>query len=118
MHEIFIFKKITQNFIANVGTPFMMLPTLNWEGKVISGNCTVARFLAEKHGTSAQLNCPIQLIINDRRICAIGLGGKNDVENAEIASYVEGLDDIFVRLIAYYFEEDETAKVPRARPSV
>ena len=41
----------------------------------------------------------------------VGLAGSNDLENAEVASFIEAVDDIWVRMITYFFEPDEAVKV-------
>lgn len=41
----------------------------------------------------------------------IELSGANNLENSEVSSIVEGVDDIWIRMIAYFFETDEVAKV-------
>ena len=42
---------------------------------------------------------------------AIGLAGSNDLENAEVASYIEAVEDIWVRLFAYFLEPDAAVQV-------
>ena len=39
------------------------------------------------------------------------LAGANCSENAEISSIVEGVDEVWIRLITHFFETDEAVKV-------
>lgn len=40
-----------------------------------------------------------------------GLAGNNDVENAEIFGVIDATEDIWAKLIAYFYETNEDAKV-------
>ena len=45
------------------------------------------------------------------------MSGSNNLENAAVSSIVEGVDEIWIRMIAYFFETDEAAKVKKGFPS-
>ena len=69
-------------------TPFGVLPMLEVDGKQFSGSMIIGRYLAEQHG----------------------LAGENPIENAQIASTVDAVNDIAQELGKYWFEKDETRK--------
>ena len=70
-------------------TPNGVLPILEVEGKTIGGTIPIVRFVAERHG----------------------LAGSNDLENAEIASIMDLISDLFWAYArAYFIEKDETRK--------
>lgn len=76
-------------------TPFGQLPILEVAGKQITGSVPIARYLAEEHG----------------------LAGDNTLENAQLASINDVLQDIQNHLfkINYFFEKDEAKKTARAK---
>ena len=69
-------------------TPFGTLPVLVEDGKQLGGSTTIARYLAEK----------------------FGLAGANAVENAEIASIVDTINDVTQEMGKAHFEKDEGRK--------
>ena len=69
-------------------TPNGCLPMLEVEGKTLSGSIPLARFVAERHG----------------------LAGSNDLENVEIASIMDCLNDLTQAFMKAIFERDETRK--------
>ena len=69
-------------------TPYGSLPVLEVDGKMLAGSGVIARFLAER----------------------FGLAGSNDFENAEIASIIDTGGDLAQKMLAAFFEKDETKK--------
>lgn len=41
----------------------------------------------------------------------IGLAGGNELENAEIFGLIDATEDLWMKLIIYFYETDETKKV-------
>ena len=69
-------------------TPTGKLPILEVDGKTLYGSGPIGRFLGER----------------------FGLGGSNDLENAEIAGFLDFFDDFFKKTFPYFMEKDETKK--------
>ena len=69
-------------------TPYGSLPVLEVDGKMLASSGVIARFLAER----------------------FGLAGSNDFENAEIASIVDTVGDLFLKLLRQFLEKDEAKK--------
>lgn len=69
-------------------TPFGVLPVLEEDGNQLGGSIVIARHLAERHG----------------------LGGKNALENAQIANVVDAVSDFNQEMMKVWFEKDETRK--------
>ena len=69
-------------------TPTGVLPILEVDGKQLTGNLVIQRFLAER----------------------LGLAGTNDVENAEIAGIVDVLEDFWNSMLKAHFERDAEKK--------
>jgi glutathione S-transferase len=70
-------------------TPNGVVPILEVDGKTIGGTVPIVRLVAERHG----------------------LAGSHDLENAEIASIMDLIGDLFMAYSkAYFFEKDETRK--------
>ena len=70
-------------------TPNGSVPILEVGGKTLGGSFPIARLVAERHG----------------------LAGSNDLENAEIASIMDLLGDLFLAFVrAHFLEKDETRK--------
>lgn len=69
-------------------TPTGCLPILEVDGKPLTGSGPITRFLAER----------------------FGLAGSNDFETAEIAGIVDVLTDCFLKLIPWFYEQDEEKK--------
>ncbi|XP_070555868.1 hematopoietic prostaglandin D synthase-like [Ptychodera flava] len=68
--------------------PFNRLPTLEVDGAVLSESCTVARFLARKHGLYAD----------------------DALSQARIDMVADVVDDIYSKLQAMFLEKDEAKK--------
>lgn len=66
-------------------TQLGILPTAEFDGKTLSGNATIARYLAEKHG----------------------LAGATPIENAELFSIVECVEDLWLKISSFFWEKDE-----------
>ena len=75
--------------------PFETLPVLEEDGKVLSGNLPIARYLAEK----------------------FGLAGSNEWENGEVASVVDFALDLQQRMFKGHFEKDEARKAEIVKES-
>ena len=69
-------------------TPTGQLPILEVDGKTLYGSIPICRFLGER----------------------FGLGGSNDLENAEIAGLGDFLHDFFMKFYPMFFEKDEEKK--------
>ena len=69
-------------------TPTGQLPILEVDGKTLYGSRPIGRFLGER----------------------FGLGGSNDLENAEIAGFLDFFDDFLKKTYPYFMEKDETKK--------
>ena len=69
-------------------TPYGSMPVVEIDGKRYAGSGPLARYLAEQ----------------------FGLGGSNAIENLEIASISDVLDDLFMKMVTFFFEKDETRK--------
>ena len=69
-------------------TPFGKLPVLEMDGKMLGGSQVIARYIAEKHG----------------------LAGSNDFETAFIASVVDAISDLLVKVAQFMHEKDECRK--------
>jgi len=68
--------------------PFGQMPVLEVEGKQFSQSISICRFLSKK----------------------VGLAGSNDLENLEIDSIVDTINDFRIKLIAVHHEPDEAKK--------
>ena len=69
-------------------TPFGTIPVLDIDGKLLAGSGPIARYLAEE----------------------FGLAGSNAVENCELASLYDVMDDLFAKLVSFFLEKDEARK--------
>ena len=69
-------------------TPTGQLPILEVGGKTLYGSRPICRFLGDR----------------------FGLGGSNDLENAEIAGFIDFFDDFLKKVFAIFYEKDETKK--------
>ena len=69
-------------------TPTGHLPLLEVDGKTLTGSRPINRFLGER----------------------LGLAGRNDLENAEIAGIIDFLEDFIMHLFPYFMEKDEAKK--------
>ena len=69
-------------------TPFGSIPVLDVDGKLLAGSGPIARYLAEE----------------------LGLAGSNAIENCELASLYDVMDDLFAKLAGFFFEKDEARK--------
>ena len=69
-------------------TPYGSMPVLDIDGKLLAGSGPIARYLAEE----------------------LGLAGSNAVENCELASLYDVMDDLFAKMATFFFEKDETKK--------
>ena len=69
-------------------TPFGTMPVLDIDGKLLAGSGPIARYLAEE----------------------LGLAGSNAIENCELASLYDVMDDLFAKLAGFFFEKDEARK--------
>lgn len=69
-------------------TPHGGLPVLEIDGKLLAGRGPIQRYLAEEYG----------------------LAGTNALENAEIASNYDVIEDLVHRIMLYVHEKDETRK--------
>ena len=69
-------------------TPFGYLPTLEVNGEVLGGSGPIARFVAEKHG----------------------LAGSNAIENVKLAGIKDVLDEVVLKMLKAYFENDRAMK--------
>lgn len=72
------------------GTPLGIVPVLEYgeNRRTLSGNGAIARYLAEKHG----------------------LDGTSSEENAQLFAIVECVEDLWVRIAAFFWEQDEQRK--------
>ena len=61
------------------------MPVLDIDGKLLAGSGPIARYLAEE----------------------LGLAGSNAIENCELASLYDVMDDLFAKLLRFFFEKDE-----------
>lgn len=68
--------------------PFGTMPVMDMDGKRLSGSVVIARYLAE----------------------AYGLAGSNALENAEVASVVDAVNDLTREMLQVFFEKDENKK--------
>ena len=69
-------------------TPFGAMPVLDIDGKIYGGSGPIARYVAEQHG----------------------LAGSNPVENFELATINDVIDDLVIRIMIQYYEKDEKKK--------
>ena len=69
-------------------TPYGSMPVLDIDGKLLAGSGPIARYVAEE----------------------FGLGGSNAIENCELASLYDVLEDLFMKMVQFHFEKDETRK--------
>ena len=69
-------------------TPYGGMPVLEIDGKLYAGSGPIARYVAEQHG----------------------LAGSNALENFEIASLYDVIEDLLLRMMLFRFEKDETKK--------
>ena len=69
-------------------TPFGSMPVLDIDGKLFAGSGPIARYLAEE----------------------LGLAGSNAIENCELASLNDVMDDLFEKLVTFFLEKDEARK--------
>ena len=69
-------------------TPFGSMPVLDIDGKLYAGSGPIARYVAEAHG----------------------LAGSNALENLELASINDVINDGFVQMMLFYFEKEEARK--------
>ena len=69
-------------------TPCGGIPVLDIGGKLLAGSGPIARYVAEE----------------------FGLAGSNAVENCELASLYDVMDDLFAKLAGFFFEKDEARK--------
>ena len=69
-------------------TPYGAMPALEIDGKFYAGSGPLARYVAEQHG----------------------LAGSNALENLELASIYDVIDDLLLRAMLFYYEKDETRK--------
>ena len=69
-------------------TPFETIPALDIDGKLYAGSGPLARYVAEAHG----------------------LAGSNALENLELASLYDLVEDLFLRMMLWYLEKEEARK--------
>ena len=70
-------------------TPYGSVPALDIDGKIYAGSGPIARYVAEQHG----------------------LAGSNALENFELASIYDMMDDLLLRIYLFSnFEKDEKKK--------
>ena len=69
-------------------TPFGAMPVLDIDGKFYGGTGPIARYVAEQHG----------------------LAGSNPVENFELATINDVIEDLVIRMMILYYEKDEKKK--------
>ena len=69
-------------------TPFGGMPVLDIDGKIYGGSGPIARYVAEQHG----------------------LAGSNPIENFELATINDVIDDLVIRMMIQYYEKDEKKK--------
>ena len=69
-------------------TPFEAMPVLEIDGKLYAGSGPMARHIAETHG----------------------LAGSNELENLELASLFDLLEDLYLRLMLFRFEKEDARK--------
>ena len=74
-------------------TPFGVLPVLEENGRKLGGSMIIARHLGEKNG----------------------LAGRDEFENAEIASIADAVNDLNQEIGKIWFEEDEERRAEMAR---
>ena len=69
-------------------TPFEGMPVLDIDGKLYAGSGPLARYVAEQHG----------------------LAGSNALENLELASLYDLMEDLFIRLMLFFYEKEDGRK--------
>lgn len=69
-------------------TPYGAMPALEIDGKVYGGSGPIARYVAEQHG----------------------LAGSSPVENFELATLNDVIDDLVMRIMIMQYDKDETRK--------
>ncbi len=69
-------------------TPYGGMPVLDIDGKIYGGSGPIARYVAEQHG----------------------LAGSNPVENFELATISDVIDDLVLRIMMLHYEKDEKKK--------
>lgn len=77
-------------------TPFGQLPMLEVDGKKLGGSGPIIRLLAER----------------------FGLAGSNDVENAELDSFQDFLNDFSSKVSLFFFEKDEARKAELKKDAI
>lgn len=74
-------------------TPYGRIPVLDIDGKLLAGSGPIARYIAEEHG----------------------LAGSSSLENAELASLHDLIDDIQDKMVLMFFEKDESRQTDLKR---
>ena len=69
-------------------TPYGSMPVLEIDGKMYAGSGPLARYVAEQHG----------------------LAGSNALENLELASIYDVIEDLLLRAILCHFEKEDARK--------
>ena len=69
-------------------TPYGGMTVLEIDGKLYGGSGPIARYVAEQHG----------------------LAGSNPIENFELATINDVIDDVTLRMMIFYYEKDEKKK--------
>ena len=83
-------KRVTMEEWAQLkpSTPTGQLPILEVDGRALYGSGPICRFLGER----------------------FGLGGSNDLENAEIAGFIDFFNDFLLNAFPLFMEKDEAKK--------
>ena len=83
-------KRVTMEEWAQLkpSTPTGQLPILEVDGRSLYGSGPICRFLGER----------------------FGLGGSNDLENAEIAGFIDFFNDFLLNAFPLFMEKDEAKK--------
>ena len=70
-------------------TPYGKIPVLDIDGKLLAGNGPIVRYIAEEYG----------------------LAGSSALENAEIASLYDLIEDLLAKMVLMFFEKEEKRQV-------
>ena len=77
-------------------TPYGSVPVLEVDGKFYATSGPLARYVAEQHG----------------------LAGSNALENLELASINDVMDDLFQKAVQFVYAKDETRKAQFKKDSL
>ena len=96
IYNIILYRHSSLLYLLYVESPYGILPVLHTEGKVLSGNGNIARYLAEKFGEFVILFMYIYLSIY--LSIQIELAGGNALENAELYGIIDVMEDLWGKI--------------------